>query len=130
VGALPNLLCMVRRPEDVGLRPDGDTPPPPPGGPSGGDTAPETSFSLRQAMRTPALWLLMAYTAFIFSVQAGISLHQAPLMIARGIDATVAASIVSTFAMVAALSGLALGARSHNEGRGGEADAYGDAVAF
>jgi MFS family permease len=111
VGALPNALLMVRRPEDVGLAPDGAARPRERrrGEPAAARLAPETSFTLRQAMATPALWLLMIYTALIFLVQAGISLHQAPHMIQRGIDPTIAASIVSTFALVAATSGLAFG---------------------
>lgn len=111
VGALPNALLMVRRPEDVGLAPDGAAAARAGGG--GGEAmapgAPEAAFSLRMALRTPALWLLMGYTALVFPVQAGVSLHQAPLMIEKGIDPTVAASIVSTFAAMAALSGLAFG---------------------
>lgn len=111
VGALPNALFMVRRPEDIGLLPDGEqtsaehktshrhtTP-----------SRPEVNFSLRRAMGTPALWLLMLYTALVFMVQAGISLHQAPHLIQRGIDPTIAASIISTFALVAASSGLLFG---------------------
>lgn len=111
VGAVPNLLLMVRRPEDVGLEPDGDRPRCEQAGPhaSGGRRRTEAAFTLREAVRTPALWLLMAYTGLIFSVQAGISLHQAPLMIEKGIDPTIAASIVSVFATVVALSGLGFG---------------------
>ncbi len=110
VGALPNGLLMVRRPEDVGLVPDGGSPRPPPSTRAGATApAPEVSYTLREAMGTPALWLLMAYTAVIYMVQAGISLHQAPHMIERGIEPVVAASIVSTFAFVAAASGLAFG---------------------
>ena len=111
VGALPNALFMVRRPEDVGLLPDGGAPRSPESrrGRAAATHAEEPAYSLREARRTPALWLLMAYTALIYLVQAGISLHQAPHMIQRGIEPVVAASIVSTFALVAALSSLAFG---------------------
>jgi MFS family permease len=42
-------------------------------------------------------------------VQAGISLHQAPLLIERGLDPTVAATAVSTFALLSAIAGFAYG---------------------
>jgi OFA family oxalate/formate antiporter-like MFS transporter len=126
VGALPNLLFMVRRPEDIGLLPDGGSTQEPQShyrsNPTAGQglkspsnkariepAVREASFTLAQARRTPAMWLLMAFTALIFSVQAGVSLHQAPVMIARGISPTAAASVISVFAVVAAVSGFAFG---------------------
>ena len=111
VGALPNALLMVRRPEDVGLRTDGDAASPAfsPSVPRGTVRADERRFTRAMALRTPAFWLLMLYTALIFPVQAGISLHQAPHLIQRGIDATSAAGIVATFATAAAVSSLAFG---------------------
>lgn len=108
VGAIPNALFMFRRPEDVGLQPDG-------GNPHGdhlshsGGTVVEVEYSVREALRTPALWLLMAYTALVFPVQAGVSLHQAPHLVQQGISPTVAASIVGTFSLTAAVSGLGFG---------------------
>lgn len=109
IGAAPTALLMHRRPEDVGLRLDGaaadelerDQ----------GDAAPtdEPGFDRDTALRTPALWLLVAYSAIIFPVQAGISLHQAPNIIQQGLTATVAAAVVSTFSLSAMLAGLAFG---------------------
>lgn len=107
VGAVPNALLMVRRPEDVGLRPDGDAAPA--AGAEADAHGGEVQFTTRQAMRTPALWLLMIYMALIYSVQAGMSLHQAPHMIERGLSPTVAASIVGTFSLLAAVGSFAFG---------------------
>jgi MFS family permease len=110
VGALPNALFMVRRPEDVGLEPDGGAGRAPASGSGGARHTPqEPAYTVREALRTPALWLLMVYTALIFMVQAGISLHQAPHLIQRGVAPVVAASIVSTFALVSAASSLGFG---------------------
>ena len=111
VGVLPNGLLMVRRPEDVGLRTDGDVASSgfSPSDPRGSMLGAERRFTRVMALRTPAFWLLMLYTALIFPVQAGISLHQAPHLIQRGIDPTIAAGIVATFAVAAAASSLAFG---------------------
>jgi MFS family permease len=89
VGFLPCWLFLVRRPEDMGLAP-AKTP----------HTPAEPKFSREQALRQPAFWLLLAYTALVYPVQAGVSLHQAPHLVERGIDATTAALIVSSFSLM------------------------------
>jgi sugar phosphate permease len=111
VGLLPAWLLLVRRPEDVGLQPDGQS-----GAlaePGRSDPAPaasaEPAFTRSQALRTPAFWLLALYTAAVYPVQAGVSLHQAPHIIERGLSPAVAATIVSTFSFTAALAGLGFG---------------------
>ena len=109
-GVIPQWFLLVRRPEDIGLKPDG------------GVTDPqsrtsamhaagmvEANFTRTQALRTSTLWLLMAYTLLVFPVQAGVSLHQAPHLIERGISPTIAATIVSTFSLAGALSSLVFG---------------------
>jgi sugar phosphate permease len=111
IGFLPTWLLLVRRPEDVGLHPDGRAL-------EGAGTAiataglaprAEANFSRRQAMRTPAFWLLLLYTALVYPVQAGISLHQAPHLIERGIAPAVAATIVSTFSLFSVAATLVCG---------------------
>lgn len=111
VGAIPNAVLMRRRPEDVGLLPDGGPVPTKTasGSSAGQGAAPEIRFTRTQAVRTPALWLLMAFSVFIFPVQAGISLHQAPHVIHQGLSAGVAASVVSTYSLFAAGCGLGFG---------------------
>src|SRR6266852_4093366 len=89
VGFVPTWLLLVRRPEDLGLAPDGAV------APTGGEAG--------------ALWLLLLYTALVFPVQAGVSLHQAPYLIERGIDPTIAATIVSTFSVMSAVATVACG---------------------
>ena len=104
VGLLPTWLLMVARPEDVGLQPDRN-----PAGARGGPAVAEPSFSRGEAMRTPAYWLLSLYTLVVYPVQAGVSLHQAPYLIERGLSAGVAATIVSSFSLISGLAGLAFG---------------------
>jgi OFA family oxalate/formate antiporter-like MFS transporter len=110
VGFVPTWLLLVRRPEDLGLSPDGMARPP------AGDAgvlvgarvaAPEPVFSRRRALGTASFWLLLLYTALVFPVQAGVSLHQAPYLIERGIDPTIAATIVSTFSLISAVATVA-----------------------
>jgi sugar phosphate permease len=105
VGFLPSWLLLARRPEDLGLAPDG-------GGrarsvEARSTSAAEPAFSRRDAMRTGAFWMLLAYTVLVYPVQAGVSLHQAPLLIERGISPISAAAIVATFSAASALGTLA-----------------------
>ena len=110
LGVLPQWILLVRKPEDIGLEPDGsvarsETPAVTARAAGTG----EIDFTRAQALRTPTLWLLMAYTLLVFPVQAGVSLHQAPHLIERGISPTVAATIVSSFSLAGALSSLLFG---------------------
>ncbi len=111
VGFVPTWLLLVRRPEDLGLAPDGIVAPT--DREAGAATAfvavAEPAFSRRRALGTGAFWLLLLYTALVFPVQAGVSLHQAPYLIERGIDPTIAATIVSTFSMMSAVATVACG---------------------
>src|SRR5262249_60642675 len=65
----------------------------------------EPAYSRQQALRTPTFWLLSLYTAAVYPVQAGVSLHQAPHLLERGLSPAVAATIVSTFSFTSALAG-------------------------
>lgn len=108
VGLLPNLLLMCRRPEDIGLYPDGleknfkydDTDQP---------NLMEPSFTRRQAISKLSFWLLALFTFLVFPVQAGVSLHQAPHLLERGLSPGTAALVVSCFSFISGLSALLYG---------------------
>ena len=106
VGVVPQWLLLVRQPEDVGLAPDGA----PGTREEFGAGAPEPAYTPRQALATPALWVLMAYTVLVFPVQAGLSLHQAPHLLERGLSPGTTAAVVSTFSVMAAVASLGFGA--------------------
>ena len=109
IGFVPAWLLLVRRPEDLGLMPDGGE------SAAGRDSdaaqarSTEPAFSRHEALRMPAFWLVLLYTALVFPVQAGVSLHQAPYLIERGLSPTIAATIVSTFSLLSAAGSLACG---------------------
>ena len=61
--------------------------------------ADEINFTLGQAMRAPAFWLMMLFAFAGFIVQAGVSLHQVPHFEDQGIPDSVAVWTASTFAI-------------------------------
>ena len=110
VGVAPAIALMGRRPEDLGLEPDGGSAAPStsasPGATSASSTgrrprtaADEINFTLRQAMRTRVFWLLMLFAFAGFIVQAGVSLHQVPHFEDQGIPDSIAVWTASTFAI-------------------------------
>lgn len=98
IALLPTALLIVQQPEDVGLRPDGD--PPEPGDDESGESAvtagnvtqvqEEPVWALREAMRTPALWLFATATGMTFLVQAGVNTHLAAYLRDQGLSAAIA----------------------------------------
>ena len=107
----PPLFLVGRRPEDMGLRADPgpdeqqelEVPTPESDRPI---ATPEPSFTLGQALNTRAFWLLAAFSACGFIVQAGVSLHQAPHYLDQGLSAAEAAGTVSAFAFSQVPGGL------------------------
>ncbi|MCX7363770.1 MAG: MFS transporter, partial [Alphaproteobacteria bacterium] len=70
---------------------------------------PEPRYSRAEAMRTRAFWLLAFYTVLVFPVQAGVSLHQAPHLIERGLSPIVAASVIGVFSVMSAVASFGIG---------------------
>ncbi len=89
VALLPTSLLIAQRPEDVGLTPDGD------GeriSKADGDkpVSDEPEWTLKQAVYTPALWILATATGALFLMQAGTNIHLAAYLRDQGLGQTVA----------------------------------------
>jgi len=103
VAGLPSLLVMYRRPEDRGLLPDGD-PSPIDGAATAAST--ERAFTLHEAVRTPAYWLVGCGTTLMVFVGPSINFHQIPHLMDRGLSGPQAAIIVTAGSMTGALGGV------------------------
>ncbi|WP_160330158.1 MFS transporter [Streptomyces roseifaciens] len=81
-------LFVRRRPEDLGLRPDGvgDAAP-------AGDTAAPGGHSTREALGTPAFWCLTAAGCAGMLVAGALMVHQIPYMISRGMSPVTASTV-------------------------------------
>ena len=107
LGVVPSLLLLARRPEDMGLEPDPAPAREDPAnldagatqGSSNSGSFPETNFTVGQALRTRAFWILAIFSGAGMMVQAGVSLHQVSHYINQGVDPRFAAMSASTFAL-------------------------------
>jgi MFS family permease len=113
---LPAWLFIRRRPEDLGLLPDGDAPESGIDGvgaartPGSARAAQEVSWTLAEAKRTRAFWLIVvAVTAVVFA-QTAVNLHAVASFQDRGVANASAGVFVFIFAGTAALSAYAWGA--------------------
>ncbi len=113
VGLIPNWLLMVRRPEDMGLAPDGaiaaSDAPDKGAAASATPVPPEPAFTRAQALRTRAFWMLSLFVLMAYPIQAGMSLHQAAHLIECGLSPTAAVSAVAIFSLGTAISAVAFG---------------------
>ena len=95
---IPAAFVIRSRPEDLGMRPDGD-PPPDDAGATGtaANARPirEVSFSFRDAIGTRAYWLMMVGAIIRVSATNGMLVHIFPIMEHRGIPEREAAYWVS-----------------------------------
>jgi MFS transporter, OFA family, oxalate/formate antiporter len=110
-----NLLAplMKRDPESLGLTPDGD----PPEDVDAATLERARDFTLAQAMRTRAFWVLFAlFSATWFSIFTPL-VHLVPLARGLGIDPLVAATLISAIGMAGIFGRLVMGSASDRIGR-------------
>lgn len=101
-GVLPPLLLMARRPEDMGLEPDVDPEERPADSSAPAARATiwrDTDYTVREALRTPAFWILAFFSMVGFAAQAGVSLHQTAHYVDAGVSHGQAALVATAFAL-------------------------------
>jgi MFS family permease len=110
---LPTSLLIRRRPEDLGLLPDGD---PPEAIAKNGqkDNAAnskrkpvnERSWTVKDALRSRTFYLLMASFSLVFFVSTGINLHLLAFMNDRGISPGMAVIVLTTWSSIGVIGTL------------------------
>ncbi len=109
VSAVPTALLLRRRPEDMGLLPDGEPPEPAAGAPARDLRVTESSMRLRQAARHPALYLLITAVSLWWFGRTGVMLHAVPYMTDTGLSSTVAVTALAVHSAIGAVGALAAG---------------------
>ena len=109
---VPGWLYIRRRPEDFGLLPDGDAPaaasaPSPESAPA---LPEEVSFTLGEAQRTAAFWLLTFASMTVAFAQTAVNVHAVTSIVDRGVSQEFSGAFVFIMMGVAALSAYGWGA--------------------
>lgn len=109
VSAIPTALLLRRRPEDMGLLPDGGAPEPSPNAPANDLRMADRSMRLGQAARHPALYLLIAAISLWWFGRTGVMLHAVPYMTDTGLSDAVAVGALAVHSAIGAVGALAAG---------------------
>ena len=111
--AIPLFIVMRRRPEDIGLRPDGDESPEPgrsvrqrASAPRSqqSDEEPEFDWRLGEAVLTPTFWLIVMASSLIVLADGSISFQIVPFLKEFGLSQAVAAVALSISSLLGALA--------------------------
>ena len=115
----PSTILIRRRPEDMGLRPDGFEDEMPTQSSTGGERAsspassrqalPEPLWTRREALKTPAFWLIAGCFAIASFAFQGINISLAPYLQDLGYEEAFLAAALTTRAIVMAVTLPAVG---------------------
>ena len=101
---LPPYLLVRRRPEDLGLTPDGDHRSTPLHG--GHGTVSDPHWTVRQVIRTRAFWFLLAGISALYFVGGATNLAMASHMQDNGLSRATAITVVTVWALVGIAGGI------------------------
>lgn len=109
-GILPFTLIFRNRPEDMGLLPDGDTTPPLVAGPgASGRVLEERDYTVKEALRTRAYWLLMLGAGLRQIATIGILVSIVPILESKGVSRQTAANLTGAIFGINFVSRMVLG---------------------
>ena len=99
--AVPAALPIRRSPESMGLLPDGDSPWDDriAGERRRLETAPQTEFTVAEALHTLDFWILLLAIALRVSITVALTIHFVPLFVWQGQTEAASAYLVSLFAL-------------------------------
>ncbi|HEX9662898.1 MAG TPA: MFS transporter, partial [Candidatus Binatia bacterium] len=114
---VPVALFVKRSPESLGMLPDGAAPSAAqpdyqskaPGAKESPSQSREADFTLKQAMRTSAFWMIILATTTRVAVFNAITVHFIPIMVWRGVSEQRAAALLAAMALMSLPSHLLVG---------------------
>ena len=102
----PVSMLIRQSPESVGLLPDGDEQNIPGNEAESPPMPEEPKWTLREAARTPTLWLLALSTGLLFLLQSGTNIHQGAYFLDQGLGVGVSAASLSINAVFTGIGSL------------------------
>lgn len=114
--AVPAALFVRRSPESMGLRPDGDgvvAPDAPLASATAAravvSQAPLDGFTVREALRTPTLWLMIAAQTLRAVSYTSVLVHFAPILVWKGMSQQGAANLIGLWSLLVIPASLTIG---------------------
>ncbi len=103
---IPLFIVMRKRPEDIGLLPDGDKSPPPEQASGGEGAARNTDFDwrMREAIALPTFWFIVGAEFLAVTTTGAIGFQIVPFLSDAGMTPTIAASALSISIFLGGLS--------------------------
>jgi MFS family permease len=119
ISAIPSIIFLRRRPEDIGLLPDGETPVRS-GKIKPADLLPETeladepldeekTWSRQQIFQTRSFWQLIVISCVIFFVGAGTNFHIFPFLTDNGLSPETSVMVISVIWTLSAFGAVIIG---------------------
>ncbi len=113
ISAIPSIIFLRRRPEDLGLLPDGEsveetakaTEP----GIEKELVADEKTWSRQEILRTVSFWQLIVISCVIFFVGAGTNFHIFPFLTDHGLSPEISVMVISVIWILSAFGALVIG---------------------
>ncbi len=109
ISVLPVAVLMRRRPEDMGLLPDGADPTTPGLQKGQKNVREEVSLTLSQVVRLPAFYLLSGAFILLFLVGPGMIFHLLPYLTDKGLEPSEAVWVLSLWSLAGAGGALTAG---------------------
>ena len=111
---IPTAIFLRRQPEDMGLLPDGETHEErrarqEAGNALGADNGGEFSFTVREAMRTRAFYLILFASSVAFFAGSGVNFNLIAYFTDQGIPDNSAILVLTTWSILGSVGGLTVG---------------------
>lgn len=108
VALIPSGVFLRRKPEDMGLLPDGEIANPGPGTQTS-SRAVERSFTLKEALRSRSFYILLAALSLVFVSSTGILFNMVPIITDQGLSSSATSLVILTWSSIGILGTLASG---------------------
>jgi MFS family permease len=108
----PTAIFLRRQPEDMGLLPDGDEPGETMNSSGSGlqeNQTSDVSFTPGEVARTRSFYIVLLVTGAMFFTGAGVNFNLFPYLTDNGISPTAAVTVITVWAIVGSVGGLAAG---------------------
>ncbi len=109
VAVIPAAVFLRRRPEDMGLLPDGEDQPSITRGQVKSGAKIERSFTLKEALRSKSFYFLIAALSLVFVSSTGILFNMVPILTDQGLSSSSASLVILTWSSLGILGTLTSG---------------------